>query len=228
MGDLVNYRPEPAAVVDFVKASGSILVRGNHAHSIGYDEDPHCSPRFRKMADVTRRYTASVLNQDQKQFLKALPLHKELRRQNTRFYLCHATPSDPLYGYCPADSPDWIGEVQAVSADALLVGDTHAPFMCRKLQHKRCSSNRCVAQTLTMNSSRDARRFVRDFTEAESPLIASGLSASADKRTRCSAEVRYSGRETKYGLDWRRQHGPRSPGASSRLVGSQPPARPKL
>ena len=79
------------------------------------------------MADVTRRYTASVLNQDQKQFLKALPLHKELRRQNTRFYLCHAKPSDPLYGYCPADSPDWIGEVQAVSADALLVGHTHAP-----------------------------------------------------------------------------------------------------
>jgi predicted phosphodiesterase len=98
LGDLVNYGPEPAAVVDFVKANGSILVRGNHDHSIGYDEDPHCSLRFRKMADVTHRYTASVLNQGQKQFLKALPLHKELRRQNTRFYLCHAKPSDPLYG----------------------------------------------------------------------------------------------------------------------------------
>lgn len=131
LGDLVNYGPEPAAVVDFVKANGSILVRGNHDHSIGYDEDPHCSPRFRKMADATRQYTASVLNQDQKQFLKALPLHKELRRQNTRFYLCHAKPSDPLYGYCPADSPDWIGEVRTLSADVLLVGHTHAPFMRR-------------------------------------------------------------------------------------------------
>jgi hypothetical protein len=40
LGDLVNYGPEPAAVVDFVKANGSILVRGNHDHSIGYDEDP--------------------------------------------------------------------------------------------------------------------------------------------------------------------------------------------
>jgi predicted phosphodiesterase len=143
LGDLVNYGPEPAAVVDFVKANGSILVRGNHDHSVGYDEDPHCSPRFRKMADVTRRYTASVLNQDQKQFLKALPLHKELRRQNTRFYLCHAKPSDPLYGYCPADSPDWIGEVQAVSSDALLVGHAPALIHCMTLTpaHSAAKSN---------------------------------------------------------------------------------------
>ena len=72
LGDLVNFGPEPAAVVDFVKANCSIVVRGNHDHSIGYAEDPHCSPRFRKMADVTRRYTASVLNQDQKQFFEGL------------------------------------------------------------------------------------------------------------------------------------------------------------
>jgi hypothetical protein len=71
-GRLGQHGPEPTSVVDFVKAHGSILVRGNHDHSIGYDEDPHCSPRFRMMADVTRRYTASVLDQDQKQFLKAL------------------------------------------------------------------------------------------------------------------------------------------------------------
>ena len=131
LGDLVNYGPEPSAVVDFVKANSSIVVRGNHDQSIGYDEDPHCGPRFKRMADTTRRYTASVLNQDQKEFLKALPLHKEIRRQNTRFYLCHAKPSDPLYGYCPADSLDWISEVQAVSTDVLLVGHTHMPFMRR-------------------------------------------------------------------------------------------------
>jgi putative phosphoesterase len=131
LGDLVNYGPEPVAVVDFVKEKASIVVRGNHDHSIGYDEDPRCTTRYQKMADATRRYTASVLNGEQKKFLRDLPLRRELRRQDTRFYLCHAKPSDPLYGYCPLDSSDWISEVRTLSADALLVGHTHTPFMRR-------------------------------------------------------------------------------------------------
>jgi putative phosphoesterase len=131
LGDLVNYGPEPGAVVDFVKEKAPIVVRGNHDHSIGYDEDPRCIARYKKMAGTTRRYTASVLNEEQKRFLRNLPLRRELRRQNTRFYLCHAKPTDPLYGYCPADSFDWINEVRAVSANALLVGHTHIPFMRR-------------------------------------------------------------------------------------------------
>jgi predicted phosphodiesterase len=131
LGDLVNYGPEPAAVVDFVQANSSIVVRGNHDHSVGYDEDPRCSTRFKRMAETTRQYTTSVLNEERKNFLRNLPLYKELRRQNTRFYLSHATPTDPLYGYCPADSPQWISEVRAVSSDVLLVGHTHVPFMRR-------------------------------------------------------------------------------------------------
>jgi len=131
LGDLVNYGPEPAAVVDFVEANSSIVVRGNHDQSLGYDEDTRCAARFREMAEATRRYTASILNEGQKQFLRGLPLYKELRRQNTRFYLCHAKPSDPLYGYCPAESPDWISEVRTISADVLLVGHTHIPFVRR-------------------------------------------------------------------------------------------------
>ncbi|MGO9438175.1 MAG: metallophosphoesterase family protein [Terracidiphilus sp.] len=43
LGDLVNYGPEPGAVVDFVKANSSVVVRGNHDHSLGYDVDPRCA-----------------------------------------------------------------------------------------------------------------------------------------------------------------------------------------
>ena len=35
LGDLVNYGPEPGAVIDFVRARSSVAVRGNHDHSIG-------------------------------------------------------------------------------------------------------------------------------------------------------------------------------------------------
>jgi hypothetical protein len=75
LGDLVNYGPEPKAVIDFVRDRVSVVVRGNHDHSIGYDEDPRCSPRYRQMAETTRKYTACVVSEDQKQFLRLLPLN---------------------------------------------------------------------------------------------------------------------------------------------------------
>jgi len=83
------------------------------------------------MADFTRKYTGSVLNDGQKQFLQNLSLQRKLRRQNTHFYLCHAKPSDPLYGYSPPDSPEWNREVEALQTDVLLVGHTHVPLMRR-------------------------------------------------------------------------------------------------
>jgi putative phosphoesterase len=131
LGDLVNYGPEPGAVVDFVKTHSSVVVRGNHDHSIGYDADPRCNARYKQMADLTGKYTASVLKKEQKELLRQLPLKLELTRKNTRFYLCHAKPSDPLYGYCPQQSDDWIKELGQIKAEALLVGHTHTPFIRR-------------------------------------------------------------------------------------------------
>jgi putative phosphoesterase len=129
LGDLVNYGSEPGPVIDLVRSKATIVVRGNHDHSVGYNEDPRCSPRFREMAEATRRYTNSVLGFGQKHYLRNLPLHVETQREKVRFYLCHAVPSDPLFGYCEAESPRWQQEVESVGADVILVGHTHVPAM---------------------------------------------------------------------------------------------------
>src|SRR5579863_5328527 len=71
LGDLVNYGPNPAEVVDFVQAKASFVIRGNHDHAIGFDEDPRGSVPFRAMARVMQQYTSSVLSQSQ--FLRNLP-----------------------------------------------------------------------------------------------------------------------------------------------------------
>jgi protein phosphatase len=135
LGDLVNFGPEPAEVVDFIRENSSIVIRGNHDQSVGYDEDPRCIARYQRMADATRGYTARVLSEEQKQFLRDLPIRRELRRQNTRFYLCHAKPSDPLYGYSAPDSSEWVAEVETLQTDVLLVGHTHLPLMRRIGKH---------------------------------------------------------------------------------------------
>lgn len=131
LGDLVNFGVNPAEIVEFVKRNAAIVIRGNHDQAVGYDENPHCILRYQRMAEFTQRYTNSVLTEAQKQFLRDLPLQRKLQRQKTQFYLCHAKPSDMLYGFLSPDSPEWIHEVQPLETDVLLVGHTHVPLMRR-------------------------------------------------------------------------------------------------
>ncbi len=103
LGDLVNYGPDPAATIDFVRSRASTIIRGNHDHSVGFGVDCGCSPRFRAMAEATREYTASVLSAADKQFLR--------------------------YEYRPPASPLWDREEEAsLGANFVLVGHTHLQF----------------------------------------------------------------------------------------------------
>ena len=129
LGDLVNYGPDPGPVIDFIQANANVVVRGNHDHAIGCNEDPRCSEPFREMAAAMKEYTRSVLSDSQKMFLAGLPLREARRIGETRLVCCHATPSQPLFAYCPPDSPRWQQEVEDLDADLLLVGHTHIPFV---------------------------------------------------------------------------------------------------
>jgi protein phosphatase len=129
LGDLVNYGPNPAEVVDFVRQNATVVVRGNHDHAVGAGEDPRCSPAFREMARTTTAYTESALSDEQKAYLRQLPLtaHREVGGQ--RFFLCHAVPSNPLFKYCPGEPSLWRPEAAAMDADVVTVGHTHLPFV---------------------------------------------------------------------------------------------------
>ena len=129
LGDLVNYGLEPKQVVDFVKDKATLVVRGNHDQCIGYGSDPRCSVRFREMAAATRWFSAAVVTREQKAYLRSLPLQINCARSQTQFYLCHATPSDPLYEYRGADSDKWPDDCAQLDADVIFVGHTHIPFI---------------------------------------------------------------------------------------------------
>lgn len=131
LGDLVNYGPEPAEVVSEVMERASLVVQGNHDYAVGHEDDSLWTPHYRAIAEATRRFTSSVLNDTQKSYLRNLPLHIATERCGSRFYLTHAMPSNPLYGRCAADGEQWIEEMEATSADILLVGHTHVPFIRR-------------------------------------------------------------------------------------------------
>jgi len=129
IGDLVDYGPRPHEVVEWVKRRASITVRGNHDHAAGLSVDPQCSPPYKRLAAETLRYTQTVCTEEDLRFLSDLKIQSETSVDSTRFYLVHATPTDPLFGYCTEDSDRWEKEVDWARSDLLVVGHTHTPFI---------------------------------------------------------------------------------------------------
>ena len=148
LGDLVNYGPMPAEVVSFVRVHSDTVIRGNHDHAVGFDVDPRCTPRYADMADATMQYSKANLDGNATTYLRDLPLTRVLERDDRRFYLCHAIPSNPLYGYCPEESDLWPKELELVDAEFLLVGHTHTPFI-RKIGTKTIMNPGSLGQPKT-------------------------------------------------------------------------------
>lgn len=131
IGDLVDYGPRPREVIQWVKNNATVAVRGNHDHAVGFDVNPQCSPAFRDLADATMKYTLALVGEQERDFLRKLPIRQEFESGEARIYCVHATPSDPLFGYCAETSDRWQQEVDRIAADVLVVGHTHTPFIRR-------------------------------------------------------------------------------------------------
>ena len=132
IGDLVDYGPDPHEVVEWVRKNATVVVRGNHDNAAGFNADPQCSTPYKKLAEETLRLTLQLCTKEDLNYLKDLPVYRELSVGSTRFYLVHATPTDPLFGYCPEGSPSWREQVACIDADMLVVGHTHTPFIRRE------------------------------------------------------------------------------------------------
>lgn len=128
LGDLVNYGPNPREVIQFVRENATLVVRGNHDHAIGFGTDPRCSWPYKAMAAEMARITQGLVSDKDRAFLRSLPLTIVTENHGARFHLCHATPSHPLYAYCPPDAAEWETEAHGVAPGFLLVGHTHLQF----------------------------------------------------------------------------------------------------
>lgn len=131
LGDIVNYGPQPREAIHWVRANAHAAVRGNHDHAVAFGVTPECSVAWQSLASVTRFYTQRVCAPADIDFLRELPLRKEVVLAGTKFQLMHGCPSDPLFGYLPEDSAQWPREIERIDADFLFVGHMHIPFIRR-------------------------------------------------------------------------------------------------
>jgi len=129
IGDLVGFGPRPSEVIREIRSRASVTICGNHDLAAGESVDPQCSSPFRRLAAETLEYSRRACTEEDLQFLRDLPLFKEVTVSSTRFYLVHAVPTNPLFGYCVEASDQWTWEVNGLNADILVVGHTHKPFI---------------------------------------------------------------------------------------------------
>src|SRR5208283_3680408 len=120
LGDLVGDGPNPSEILALVRSRGDAIVRGNHDQAVGFGEGPQGRLRYEQMAIDTEGFTIRSIGGDLRGYLQLLRVRRTVERDGRKFYLCHAIPSNPSYEYRPADSDQWLREVNEIEADYLL------------------------------------------------------------------------------------------------------------
>jgi putative phosphoesterase len=128
VGDLVDYGPEPAACIDWVRKNAAYCVRGNHDHGVAQNVDIQGAGGFRFLTANTRPLSIAGISDDQRRYLAGLPTSHMLSIGGKRFLLVHATPRDPMDEYAPSEVAFWKPRLAGLKVDYLLAGHTHMPY----------------------------------------------------------------------------------------------------
>jgi putative phosphoesterase len=135
LGDLVDYGPQPREAIHWVRERSLKVVRGNHDHALGYGVDCRCPPNLKEASVTTRRWHAYLLLQEEKEYLRGLPITERVEVAGAKFHLAHASPGGDLYDYrIVPEAPDaaLTEAIEGIEADFILLGHTHLP-MLRKI-----------------------------------------------------------------------------------------------
>lgn len=133
LGDAVDYGPDPAPAVAWVREHADFAVRGNHDEAVAHGSPTRANLTLRPAAEASARWTREHLAEEDRAFLGQLPVRRTFDFAGARFEMLHGAPSDPLYRYLPPETSErvWRHEVAGVQADWLLLGHTHRPLVRR-------------------------------------------------------------------------------------------------
>jgi putative phosphoesterase len=133
LGDLVDFAPWPNEVIDLIRSQKIMTVMGNHDERIAFNLP--IIPLAKHSAGETKDrnkaidHSKTVITQDNKQYLAALPKNIILQFEDTTLYCTHASPegiNEYLYEY---DDDLLQRRLQDTGADVLIIGHTHFSFI---------------------------------------------------------------------------------------------------
>lgn len=128
LGDTVDYGPEPAECIDWIRRNCAATVRGNHDNAVAYKVDCGCSYVYKHLSEATREYTWASIGDSEMAFLRGLPMLIEKDIDGLKLALTHGSPKsffDYIYPDTPAERLDEL--TGGLSCDHLVLGHTHKP-----------------------------------------------------------------------------------------------------
>jgi putative phosphoesterase len=132
LGDLVDFGPEPAEVIQWVRHHAKHVVRGNHDHAMVRRMDCGSSPRFHALAVASRDMNRPLITEAQMEYLRDLPLIQDFVVEGQRCHLAHADPHGNLYRFdLTPDTSDTVltQALEGIEADFIFCGHTHHPMV---------------------------------------------------------------------------------------------------
>ncbi|MCL4314374.1 MAG: metallophosphatase family protein [Candidatus Thermoplasmatota archaeon] len=130
LGDIVDYGTRPVEVIDIIRSSFDVVIRGNHDNAVALGVDCSCSNENHDLSVYTRTFlTEKIVGKEEKNYLKGLPIDINLNLDGHSIHVSHAAPDDPLFGYLyPWDlSREVFDRFSEIEGDIFLSGHTHYP-----------------------------------------------------------------------------------------------------
>lgn len=131
LGDVVDYGPDPAACIDFLRQAGAMRLRGNHDNAVAFRMECGCGELYLHLSRATREFTWQVLDEERLSWLGSAETSLSLDSGDRRVFAVHAAPSDQLFKYLIPETPDeeLAREAEIAGTDIILMGHTHRPFI---------------------------------------------------------------------------------------------------
>ncbi len=125
LGDLVGYKANPVECVEIVRSLNCPIVRGNHDHYCGYNND---LSTFQPMAADVVDWTREQLSSEQREFLRSL----KFVATEASFTMVHSTldtPENWVYVFDPLEAE---AHFNYQTTSICFFGHTHMPLAFEK------------------------------------------------------------------------------------------------
>ncbi len=128
LGDAVGYGPDPDSCVEIIREQCQYAVAGNHDWAVlGLTPLDYFNTDAREAAE----WTASVITEQTRQYLRSLPLSCSLSKEG--LFLVHSTPKDPSAWNYILSLYDAEKNFQYFEERICFVGHSHRPFIIERL-----------------------------------------------------------------------------------------------
>lgn len=137
LGDLVGYNCWPNEVVNEIRKRGIPTIAGNYDQGIGLISDEcGCAYKTEPEKDLGKMsisYTNSVINQNERRYLRTLPAHIKIEFQLNNYklnlLLVHGSPRKiNEYLFEDREEKSLLRILEQADADILCFGHTHKPY----------------------------------------------------------------------------------------------------